>query len=189
MIKYVKVIDGTKSHANGFEYKIGKINISNKWNPNANNPDDFGGFNFSTEDKILRFLHRGTIIYDVEIPDDAETVEVENVNAPNGVFRTNKIIVSNPKPITEKVVIDLYKKSNLPEKTYYQCLVTLLFKKHVAAVKYIIKDRINKNNIDEAIYEFESFIMSVNNSKFNYEELWKEAKEIYNILKEIEKSK
>lgn len=55
MKKYMRIMFGTKSHAGGFEYKINEINEASNWNPNADNPEDFGGFNFSTEDKILRW--------------------------------------------------------------------------------------------------------------------------------------
>ena len=34
-----------------------------------------GGFNFSTEDKILRWLVRGNTIYDVVILEDAEIID------------------------------------------------------------------------------------------------------------------
>ena len=186
-MKYVKVIDGTKSNASGFEYKLNEVNISNNWNPNAKNGKEMGGFNYTTEDNVLRWLHRGNTIYDVTIPEDAEIVEVESKNCPHGVFRTNKIIISNPKQITEEIIIDLYKKSSLPENTYYQCLVTLLFKGHKDAVKYIIKDRININNIEFAIKEFENYISD--NKIFNYYDLWEDAKEIYDILKEILKER
>jgi len=185
-MKYVRVLNGDISHTSGFKFKIGQENVSLKWNPNADNTKDFGGFNFSTEDKILRYLHRGDTIYDVEIPEDAEVIEVDSRNAPHGIFRTNKIIVYNPRPVTEELVIELYNKSNLPINTYYQCLVTLLYKGHKDAVKYIIKERINLKNIDEAIKEFEEFIVSKDNKKFNYDELWDDAKEIYDILKEIQ---
>ena len=70
-MKYVKVVDGTISNANRYEYKIGEINIAPDWNPKAINPENFGGFNYSREDKILRWLHRGDTIYDVEVPLDA----------------------------------------------------------------------------------------------------------------------
>ena len=186
MNKYVRVINGINSHANGYEFKIDEVNIADKWNPNADNPNEFGGFNFSTDDKILRYLHRGDTLYDVGLPPDAEMVEVESKNTPHGIYRSNKIIVSNPRPVTDELVIELYKKSTLPQKTYYQCLVTLLYKNHIEAVKYIIKDRINKNNVDDAIKEFEEFVVSHDNKKFSYEELWDEAKEIYDILKEIQ---
>lgn len=186
MKKYVKVMNGTKSHANGFEYKIDEVNIANTWNPHADNPKDFGGFNFLTEDKILRYLHRGNTIYDVIIPDNTEIIEVESKNAPHGIFRSNKIIITNPRNLTEDLEIELYKKSTLPERTYYQCIVTSLYKKHKEVAKYIIKDRINKNNVDDAIKEFEKFIVNKDNKKFTYNELWDDAKEIYDILKEIQ---
>lgn len=80
MKKYVKVIDGLTSNANGFKYKINEINVANIWNPTATTPEYIGGFNFSTEDKILRFIFRGDTIYDVIIPEDAEVIECEHPN-------------------------------------------------------------------------------------------------------------
>ena len=44
MSKYVKVMFGTNSGAGSFQYKIGGLNIANVWNPNADNPKEFGGF-------------------------------------------------------------------------------------------------------------------------------------------------
>ena len=67
-MKYLKLVDGLKSNANGFEYKIGEINVAEIWNPSTFDPALMGGFNFSTDDKILRWIHRGDTIYDVEIP-------------------------------------------------------------------------------------------------------------------------
>jgi len=194
IMKYVKVIDGTKSNAGNYEYKIDEVNVAEIWNPKADNPKEMGGFNFSIEEKILRFIFRGDTIYDVVIPEDAEIVEIEHTNVPNGVFRANKIVLTNPRPITEQMVIDIYKKSTLPEKTYYQCLVTLLYRNYVNAVIYIIKDRINKNNVQNAIAEFENYILNKNNgtkNKFDYEkDLWNDdVKKVYNMLKKIEKEK
>ena len=122
MSKYLKVINGTISHANGFEYKINEVNIAQKWDPKANTPEEMGGFNFSTENKILRWVIRGDTLYDVKLPEDAEMIEVESISAPHGVFRSNKIIVSNPRKLTPDLVMDLYLKSDLPEKSYFQCL-------------------------------------------------------------------
>lgn len=42
MMKYVRVMFGTKSHAGGFEGKINEINETDHWNPNADKPEDFG---------------------------------------------------------------------------------------------------------------------------------------------------
>lgn len=179
-MKYVKVMDGLKSNANGFVYKIGEVNVVDNWNPSSMKGEEMGGFNFSTEDKVLRWIHRGDTIYDVEIPDDAEVIEVDSPSCPRGVFRSNKIIIKNPRKITKEMLIDLYKKSDLPEETYYICLVVLLYRYQVDVAKYIIKDRINKDNVDAAIRKFEDYISQ--GKDFSYDNLWDEAKEIYNIL-------
>jgi len=118
MQKYVRVMYGTKSHVGGFEYKINEINEAKNWNPSVTNPEDFGGFNFSTEDKILRWLLRGDTIYDVEIPNDAEVIECESKNTPHGLFRSNKIILKNPRKLDNELVMDLYLKSDLPDNTF-----------------------------------------------------------------------
>ena len=185
-MKYVRVVDGLNSNAGNFKFELNAVNVAKKWDPEETEPEKMGGFNFSTEDKILRWLHRGTVLYDVVVPEDAEVVECDSLNCPGGVFRTNKIILENPRQITDELAIELYKKSNLPERSYYQCICVLLFKKHLEAAKYIVNDKITKNNIDDAIVEFEDFIMK---KSFDENELWPEAKEIYEMLKTVEVKK
>lgn len=148
MKKYMRVMYGTKSHANGLEYKIDEINEAENWNPNADNPEDFGGFNFSTEDKVLRWILRGDTLYDVEIPKDAEFIECENKNTPHGIFRSNKIILTNPRILTNDLVMDLYLKSDLPDNTYFQCLTLLSLRNYDKVCEKIIKDKVNKNNVN-----------------------------------------
>ena len=41
-------MDGIKSNASGFEYKLDEVNIAKLWNPNTMEPDKMGGFNFGT---------------------------------------------------------------------------------------------------------------------------------------------
>ena len=178
MAKFVRVMDGLKSNAGGFEYKLDEINIATNWNPNADTPESFGGFNFGTEDKILRWLHRGDTIYDVIIPEDAEVVLC---NEEKGVYRSNKIIVTNPRKITDDMVMDLYKKTTLSNKVLAQCLVTLLWKSRREISKYIIKDKVNKNNIDEFLKEFVDY-SEQNPLGSGYD------KEIYNLLLDIKQS-
>ena len=175
MTKYVKVMDGLKSNAGNFEYKLNEINVANYWNPQADNPKEFGGFNFGTEDKILRWLHRGDTIYDVIIPDDAEVIKVDDEK---GVYRTNKIIVTNPQKVTDELVIELYKKNTLSNKIIAQCLLTLIWKNRVEISKYIIKDRVNLDNVNEILEEFVNYTCDKNL-------VYESAQEIYNILKEI----
>lgn len=175
MSKYVRVMDGLKSNAGDFEYKLDKINIATKWNPNTLDPEEMGGFNFGTEDKILRWLHRGDTIYDVIIPDNAEVILVDDVK---GIYRSNEIIVTNPRKITDDMVLDLYKKTTLPDKIIAQCLLTLIWKDRIEISKYIIKDRVNLDNVDEILEEFVNYAGDKNLA-------YESTQEICNILKEI----
>lgn len=179
MSNFVRVIDGLKSNAGGFEYKLDEINVTDNWNPNETEPDKVGGFNFSTEDKILRWLHRGDTIYDVIIPEDAEVI---TVSKEKGIYRANKIIVTNPRKITDKLVLDLYKKCTLSDKIIADTLMTLVWRNRIEAAKYIIKDRVNKNNIDEILEEFERYAGNENLAYYK-------TKIIHNMLKEIEETK
>lgn len=181
MQKYMRVMYGTKSHANGYEYKIDDINEAENWNPNADNPEDFGGFNFSTEDKVLRWILRGDTLYDVEIPKDAEVIECENKNTPHGVFRSNKIILTNPRILTNDLVMDLYLKSDLPNNTYFQCLTFLSLRNYDKVCEKIIKDKVNKNNVNQAIKTFITFFEVKEENKNEC------YNNVYQLLKKIEK--
>ena len=161
-MKFVRVMNGNVSHASGYEFKINEINISSVWNTDTDNVKDFGGFNFTNEENVLRWMIRGDTLYDVAIPCDAEVVQVKNGNTPNGVWRTNKIIVSNPKKITDEMCVEFYKKSNVPEKTYFQILAIMAGKGFENICNIIIKDKINENNIQECINEYLQFSFYAN---------------------------
>lgn len=155
MNKYVRVMDGLKSNAGGFEYKLNEINVSDSWNPEAHSGKEFGGFNFTTESCILRWLHRGSTIYDVEIPKDAETVKIEGATV---LFRTNKIIVKNPRKVDDDLALHYYEISNIPEKSYYKALGAVAVMNYKKTALKILKDKVNKNNINEVLKEWNEFI-------------------------------
>jgi len=189
MSKYIRVMDGLKSKANGQLFEINKEIIADKWNPSKQNPEDMGGFNFSTEDKILGFIFRGDTIYDVIIPNDAEVILVDRNK---GIYRTNKIIVVNPRIITEDMIIDYYKKSTLVMDGYqqYMYISCLLSKKYLKAFKCILKDIINKDNVDIIINRFEKQYCRRKNidiDVFDYNKIVPEDKEIFDILLGIKK--
>lgn len=156
--KYLKVMFGDKSGADSnLKYKINEVNIATTWNPKASNPREMGGFNFSNEENILRWLVRGDTLYDVEVPKDAEVVKVDNPSTPNGVFRSNKIILSNPRKVTDELAMELYKKSKLPEKSYYKAMIGLAIRGHINTATEVLKDKVNKDNIDLVISEVTDF--------------------------------
>lgn len=148
-------MDGFKSNAGGFEYKLNEINFSDSWNPEAHSGKEFGGFNFTTESCILRWLHRGSTIYDVEIPKDAETVKIEGATV---LFRTNKIIVKNPRKVDDDLALHYYEISNIPEKSYYKALGAVAVMNYKKTALKILKDKVNKNNINEVLKEWNEFI-------------------------------
>lgn len=158
-MKYVKVINGTTSDANQeLNYKVNEVNVVSHWNKTATTPEEMGGFNFSTENKVLRWLLRGNTLYEVIIPEDAEVVECESKSAPNGVFRTNKIIIKNPINITDDVAMDLYLKSDLPWKSYIQILSYIAASNFTNTAKKIVEDKINTNNAIEALEIYNNFL-------------------------------
>lgn len=180
MSKYVKVMFGTTSGANSnLKYKINELNVAPIWNSKTSNPKDMGGFNVSTEDKILRWLVRGDTIYDVEIPDDAELVIVDY---DKGIYRTNKMIIKNPKIVTDELAMKFYLESNLPEKAYYKSLAGCAIRGYKNTCLKIIEDRINKNNIDLALSEWNDFHMPGHCTENGNAKV---DKEIYEYLKEI----
>lgn len=155
--KYLKVMFSNKSYYGNsvYEYKINELNVATFWNPN--DLQNTGGFNFSTENKIARWLVRGDTVYDVTIPDDAEVIEIPSESSPHGVFRSNKIILKNPRKVTDELALEFYKKSNLPEKSYYKTLAGYAIRGHINAAKEIIKEKVNYENIELVLEEVNDF--------------------------------
>lgn len=119
------------------------------------------------EDKILRWLVRGDTLYDVTLPSDAEIIDVESVSAPHGVFRSNKIILSNLRKVTDDIAMKLYLNSKLPEKSYYKSLAGCAVRGYKNTCFKIIEDKVNKNNIDLVLSEIYDFISPYNDKESN----------------------
>ena len=189
MNKYLKVMFGNKG-AN-FEYKIDEVNVANNWNPKAIDPKEMGGFNFSTEDKILRWLIRGDTLYDVIIPNDAEIIDCISESAPHGVFRSNKIIITNPRPMSDEIAMNFYLKSDLPEKSYYKSLIGCAIRGYEKTSLKIIEDRVNKDNIDVVLEEVNDFVKPHQSSGTaeNGNEVYKKVMKLLNDIKNSKISK
>lgn len=163
--KYLKVMFGTTSGASkNLEYKIGEVNVADNWNPNAEKGRDFGGFNYATEDCILRWLHRGDYVYDVEIPEDAKNVKIDGATT---IYRANKIIISNPRKITDELAFEFYKKSNIPELSYYKALAAVSVMNYKNTAIQMFRDKVNKENINIVLEEWNDFMSKGDRSKAN----------------------
>ena len=138
--------------------KMNEVTICDTWDPNNSDWDKRGGFNYSNEQSILRWISRGDTLCEVELPNDAEVLNVNNQKTPNGIFVTNKIILKNPIPVSDELTMELYKKSAMPLKTYFETIAALALRGCTTTAKEIIKDKVNSSNIDEALYEYNNFI-------------------------------
>lgn len=138
-----------------FKYNLNEINIANNWNPKATNGKDFGGFNYCSEECILRWLHHGNTIYDVEIPHDAENIRL---NGATTIYRTNKIIIKNPRKVDDELALHFYKISKIPEKSYYKALGVVSIMNYKQTAYAIFRDKVNQNNIDQVLEEWNDFI-------------------------------
>ena len=181
MTKYCKVMFGTTSGAKSdFKYNINDITIANTWNKEGKTPEEMGGFNYTTEDSLIRWLHRGDTMYDVTIPDDAETVKLEGATT---VYRANKIIISNPRPVNDNVALHLYQISNIPEKSYYKALAAVSVMNYKNTALAILKDKVNKDNIDTVLDEWHNFISHGGNNDRQDISLVEEIEEYLNEIK------
>ena len=183
--KYLKVMFDDISGADSkLKYKINEVNIANNFNHNASSPKDIGGFNFSTEDKIFRWLVRGDTLYDVIIPEAAIVINVPSESAPNGVFRTNKIILTNKRKMTDEMAMYFYKKSNLPEKSYYKALAGIMVRGYKNTCLQLIRDKVNKDNIDFVLKEINDFVgPNMNKEKDNSHKVYYEVMDVLNKIK------
>lgn len=157
-MKYLKVMFQENSRYKNFEYKINEITNASHWDPTAKNPQEMGGLNFSNEENIVRWLHNGDTLYDVEVPSDAEFVCVEESATPKGVFRSNKIIVKNPRKVTDEMALDFYRKSTIPETAYPKTLGGVSIMNYYKTATRILEDKVTLDNIDFFLEEWEDFI-------------------------------
>lgn len=164
---YLKVMFSHESRYNNFQYKIGEINYAPSWNPNALIPEEMGGLNFSNEENILRYLHNGDTIYDVEIPKDAEVISVKECATPYGVFRSNKIIIKKPRKVTDEMALEFYKKSTIPDEAYPKALGSVSIMNFSKTAKTIFNDKVNNNNVEYFLSEWNDFIDRPERKKCN----------------------
>ena len=151
-----------------------------------------GGSSTQTFFQYRRVLVVGNIILDTkgapkEIRDkilraDALVRKVPGTFTPNGIYRTNKIIVKSPVKLTEEIVMNLYKKLNLPDKAYHDVLAILAIRNFENVCMQFIIDRVTKENIDEILNDYIEYKKGVKSNNIDSNSLYEKYKE---ILEEI----
>jgi len=85
---------------------------------------------------------------------------------------------SNHTATSDELAMGFYKKSKLPEKSYFKAMVGCVIRGYVNTAMQIFRDKINKENIELAIYEYEDFL-TPKEKEFNIEELNDIEKDFY----------
>ena len=180
-MKYLKwVFKDNIGHRDNQKFEIGKVITCDTWDPNNSDWDKRGGFNFTNEECALRWMSRGDTLYEVEIPPDGEILEVRNDKTPGGIIVANKIILKNPISISAELLMEFYKKSKLPLTTYFECIGLLASRGYYDIALKIIKDKVNMDNIDLALEEFNSSIKPWHEVDYD---CYNRAKEILDEIK------
>ena len=180
-MKYVKWIYTPKKSNNNPLYKIDDVNVATKWNPKSSDWREIGGFNFTNVENAIRWISRGDTLYDVILPKDAKIINLKNNKTPNGIFRSNKIILTNPRKASEELTMELYKESDMPDRAYFKTLAALSMKGIYNTCLEIIRDKVTKDNINTVIEVYENFYNTIDQKEVDE----KTYKKVLEVLEEI----
>lgn len=153
--KYYRVIQTEKEYSDGRRFPIDEIVIAdNKVNLNAEDRTKMGGFCISSYEFIFRWLIRGDTLCKVKIPKDTK---IYKTVSDNGIYIADKIILTNPQKINDDFAMKLYKASTLPEISYFKAMTACAICGYINTALKVCEDKVNSQNVEIAIKEFEDF--------------------------------
>lgn len=153
--KYYRVIQTVKEYNDGRRFPIDEIVVSDKRvNLDATVPTEMGGFCISTYEYIFRWLIRGDTLCEVKIPEDSK---IYKTVSENGIYIAEKMILTNPRKIDDNFAMELYLKSTLPENSYFKAMTACAICGYINTAIKVFEDKVNKENVDIARFEFEEF--------------------------------
>ena len=140
--KYYRVIQTIKEYKDGKKFPIDKlVESDNKVDLNATKKSEIGGFCISTYEYIFRWLIRGDTLCEVKIPKDTK---IYKTVSENGIYVSEKIILTNPQIINDKFAMKLYKKSKLPETSYFKAMTACGICGYINTALKVCEDKVNK---------------------------------------------
>lgn len=178
--KYVKAINTIREYKDGRSFPINEVVTADKpINILATKKEDMGGLNVTNYQSVLIWILRGDTLCDVTIPNGGKIYETVNSSVIHGTFRADKIILSNPRIIDDKLAMELYEKSNLPWKSYIQVLAYISTQGFTETCYKILEDKVNKENAVEVLDIYENFLQRKTNPMPDlYNEILEKIKEI-----------
>ena len=153
--RYYRVIQTAKKYRDGRRFPIDEMVVSDrKIDLNATDTKEIGGFFVSTYEYIFRWLIRGDTLCEVTIPDESK---IYKTVSENGIYLSEKMILTNPIKINDDVAMELYLNSTLPQYSYFEAMAACAIMGYINTAIKVCEDKVNKENIDIAIIKFESF--------------------------------
>ena len=185
--KYYRVIQTIKEYDDGRRFPIDKlVESDNKVDLNATMKSEIGGFCISTYEYIFRWLIRGDTLCEVKIPKDTT---IYKTVSENGIYVSEKIILTNPQIINDNFAMKLYEKSKLPEISYFKAMTACAICGYINTALKVCEDKVNKKNVDIAISELENFCLRRKDENYENDFLKENnVKKIYDKLLEIKLS-
>ena len=182
--KYCRVIQTIKKYSDGRKFPVDEVVVADKRvNLNATEQTEMGGFCISTYDYIFRWLIRGDTLCEVEIPEDSK---IYKTVSDNGIYISEKIILTKPKKIDDNFAMELYKSSNLPEISYFKAMAACAICGYINTALKVCKDKVNTQNVNIAISEFENFCKRREEEKYVKNPLGaNNVKILYNRMQKI----
>lgn len=182
--KYYRVIQTIKEYSDGRRFPLNEIVVAdNKVDLNATDRTKMGGFCISSYEYIFRWLIRGDTLCEVKIPEDTK---IYKTVSDNGIYIADKMIITNPKKIDDDFAMNLYKVSTLPELSYFKAMTACSICGYINTAIQVCNDKVNKENVDIAIKEFEDFSKRRDDEKYiNNPMAIESVKVLYNRLIEI----
>lgn len=175
--KYYRVIHTVKEYSDGRRFPLDEEVIADKKvDLKATKREDIGGFYISTLEYVFRWIIRGDTLCEVIIPEDTK---IYKTTSENGIYVADKIILTNPIKLDENLVMELYKKSKLPEISYYKAMTACAICGYINVALKVCEEKVNKSNIDIAISEVDDFCKRRFGEKYIDN---KESKDYLNIL-------
>lgn len=153
--EYYKVVQLKSTYSDGKSFPINEVvTADKKINFNTTDPKEVGGFCVSNYKCIFRWLIRGDTLCKVKIPEDGNIYQAESEN---GIYIADKIILTDPITLDDNLATKLYYDSKLPEVSYFITLAVCSIKGYINTALLILSEKINENNVDEAIHEFDEY--------------------------------
>ncbi|MBE5805178.1 MAG: hypothetical protein E7313_00390 [Clostridiales bacterium] len=127
--------------------------------------------------------NKRSTLCEVKIPEDSIIYKTVSNNE---IYISDKIILMNPRKIDDNFAMELYKASNLPEISYFKAITACAICGYINTALKVCEDKVNAQNVNIAILEFEDFCQRREDEKYIKNPLEIETiKMVYDKLKEM----